>query len=276
MIIELDEIKMSNRAYGGHAGSKLGIILNDERWFLKFPKSTKGMNRVEISYTTTPLSEYIGSHIYEILGYDVHKTELGIFDDTLVVLCKDFETSGKRFFEYREIQNHYNKELRKALDASISSSDPEIHGTNLETAMIHLKHNPVLLGIPATEERFWQCVVVDGLINNNDRNSGNWGVLLDETNERSTLAPIYDNGASFSNKLSDRQMKAILDDEERFIASSLNISSGYSYDGKIISFRELIDEFDIEELNEAIKTVVPVIEDKMDDIIAFIQDIPST
>lgn len=276
MIVELDEIKLSNRTYGGHAGSKLGIILNGERWFLKFPKSTKGMSRVEISYTTTPLSEYVGSHIYEILGYDVHETELAIYKDTLVVLCKDFETSDKRFFEYREIQNHFNEELRKELDASFSSSDPEIHGTNLETAMIHLKYNPLLLSTPKVEERFWQCVVIDFFINNNDRNSGNWGMLLDEVTETFTLAPIYDNGASFSNKLSDKQMKAILDDEERFIASSLNVSSGYNYKGKIIMFRELIDNFDIKELKDAIKMVVPLIEDKMNDIIAFINDIPNT
>ena len=31
-----------------------------------------------LSYMTAPLSEYIGSHIYEILGIDVHQTILGI------------------------------------------------------------------------------------------------------------------------------------------------------------------------------------------------------
>lgn len=276
MIFDFNEVKESGKLYGGHAGDKLGIVLDGEEWFLKFPKSTKSMSRVEISYTTAPLSEYIGSHIYEILGYDVHKTELGIYKDMLVVVCKDFETSGKRFFEYREIQNHYNKELRKALDESFSSSDSEIHGTNLETAMIHLKHNPVLLSVPDAEERFWQCIVIDGLINNNDRNSGNWGILQDLTTGRYTLAPIFDNGASFSNKLSDRQMKNILDDDERFASSSLNVTSGYNYQGRELLYRDLIDDFDVKELKDAIKAVVPVIEDKIDDITAFIQDIPNT
>ena len=64
------------------------------------------MNRVTgISYVTSPLSEYIGSHIYEILGYDVHKTILGICNDgkrnKVVCACKDFikdDTNEKRCF----------------------------------------------------------------------------------------------------------------------------------------------------------------------------------
>ena len=31
-----------------------------------------------ISYSTTPLSEYLGSHIYESIGLETHDTKLGI------------------------------------------------------------------------------------------------------------------------------------------------------------------------------------------------------
>lgn len=34
----------SGIGYGGHSGSKKGIIINGERWFLKYPKSTKSMD----------------------------------------------------------------------------------------------------------------------------------------------------------------------------------------------------------------------------------------
>lgn len=44
---------------------------------VKYPKSTKLMNVDGMSYTTSPLSEYIGSQIYKILGYDVHETIQG-------------------------------------------------------------------------------------------------------------------------------------------------------------------------------------------------------
>ena len=52
-----------------------------------------------LSYVTSPLSEYIGSHIYQILGYDVHETILGVcFEEKrykVVYACKDFIKDSK-------------------------------------------------------------------------------------------------------------------------------------------------------------------------------------
>ena len=44
----------------------------------------------------TPLSEYLGSHIYSILGYPAHETILGVRDGLLVVACKDFCEEDER------------------------------------------------------------------------------------------------------------------------------------------------------------------------------------
>lgn len=71
---------------GGHRGSKSGIIWNRERWFLKYPKSIKSMDVENISYTTSPLSEYIDSRAYEIIGLETHKTCLGIANRKVVVV----------------------------------------------------------------------------------------------------------------------------------------------------------------------------------------------
>ena len=38
-IENLENVKISGITYGGRSGSKKGIILNNERWFLKYPKS---------------------------------------------------------------------------------------------------------------------------------------------------------------------------------------------------------------------------------------------
>ena len=76
MIRDFNDLKESGLMYGGQAGDKLGVIIDDENWFLKFPKSTKGMKRVDMSYTTSQLSEYLGSHIYQILGYDTYREAL--------------------------------------------------------------------------------------------------------------------------------------------------------------------------------------------------------
>ena len=56
-IDNFEKYPASGLSYGGHGGSKKGIIIDDEKWFLKYPKSTKSMEVKGISYTTTPLSE---------------------------------------------------------------------------------------------------------------------------------------------------------------------------------------------------------------------------
>lgn len=68
-INDFDSCVPSGISYGGHGGSKRGIIIDNEKWFLKYPKSTKSMGVQGMSYSTTPLSEYIGSHIYKMLGW---------------------------------------------------------------------------------------------------------------------------------------------------------------------------------------------------------------
>lgn len=123
-IFELDDYSLSDRNgfYGGKAGSKEGIMIGNDYWLVKYPKSTKEYNRVEISYTTSPLSEYIGSHIYGILGYDVHETILGIKNKKLVVACKDFCVNRGDLFEIRTLKNIYNEKLQRILKNGIENN----------------------------------------------------------------------------------------------------------------------------------------------------------
>ena len=87
--------------YGGNAGFKKGITVDGINWIIKFPQETSTFSNVDISFTTAPLSEYIGSHIYDILGYKVHNTKLGVCNNELinrkqlVVACEDFTCNGK-------------------------------------------------------------------------------------------------------------------------------------------------------------------------------------
>ena len=104
-IENFDLLNHSGISYGGHGGSKRGIIMNGERWFLKYPKSTKSMDVDGLSYSTTPISEYLGSHIYESIGLDVHKTKLGYANGKIVVACKDFLDSNEVIIDYNMIKN---------------------------------------------------------------------------------------------------------------------------------------------------------------------------
>lgn len=77
-LIDLNAYPRNIRTYGGNAGAKFGIVMEDKDWIVKFPRSTKEFTNVKISYTTSPLSEYLGSKIYESLGIPVHKVKLGL------------------------------------------------------------------------------------------------------------------------------------------------------------------------------------------------------
>ena len=95
-IYDLSSCEYSNRhgSYGGMAGDKDGILFNNEFWIVKYPKSARQFNsNISVSYVSSPLSEYIGSNIYGILGFDVHKTILGYRNDKIVVACKDFRSN---------------------------------------------------------------------------------------------------------------------------------------------------------------------------------------
>ncbi|WP_416324204.1 CtkA family protein [[Clostridium] innocuum] len=271
-LIDFNECQENNKAYGGMAGSKLGIIYQGEDWILKFPKSTKGMRKTVISYTTSPLSEYIGSHIYQILGYPVHETKLGTKDNKLVVACKDFTDSHVRLQEFREIKNYYNKELEAILEDTVTDSN-SVGSTSLHAVKAHLNYNSLLYMIDGMSERFWDCVMIDGLINNNDRNSGNWGILR-YSDGSLALAPVFDNGASFSTKISDEKINDMLKNEDRILSSAISTVTGYNINGKALQFGALL-KLEDKDIHNAVKRVVPQIQRHMDAITAFIYAIPN-
>lgn len=275
MIVDLSKCKISDRhgMYGGQAGDKDGILYNNEYWIVKFPKSTKGMKGNDLpSYTSSPLSEYLGSHIYQILGYDAHETILGERNNKIVVACKDFREPSEILMEIRAVKNAANKEIQEQYGENVPESATG-DAVNLDELLMHFKVNQ-LMNSPDIIKRFWECAIVDILIDNNDRNNGNWGILKNEITKQRRLAPIYDNGNAFNNKLSDEQVKAKLSlPSDQKITYATGTRTSFMRDGHPISPQKLL-RFDIPELKEAIKNVVPKINQKLNAIANFIDSIP--
>ena len=278
-IIDFTNCALSNRnlEYAGRAGEKRGILYNNELWFLKFHKNTIGMNRVVgLSYVTSPLSEYIGSHIYEILGYDVHKTILGICNDgkrnKVVCACKDFINDDKNelLIPYTALRNDTNPFIMDRNDDSFASA------SNINEIEFQLKHNTILSKINDAKDRFWDVVLIDLLINNNDRNEDNWGIIKYKNEDKYKLSPIYDCGNSFYGKTSDERIKDIMSSEEKLLSSAINGITAYEDDNeKRISNIEIIKY--VKKYNpNSIGRVIKLIDDNMDNIKNFIYDIPNT
>ena len=105
-LVNFNDYKQNQRMYGGTAGRKMGICYNGENYILKFPGNLKeqNMKNINLSYSNSPVCEYIGSKIYEILGFDVHETILGKRGEKIVVACRDFLDDGDKLYEFDKIK----------------------------------------------------------------------------------------------------------------------------------------------------------------------------
>lgn len=269
-IYEFEQLELSGRRYGGNAGAKTGVILDGEFWFIKFPKNVRNLNNVKISYTTSPISEYIGSHVYKSIGIPVHETLLGEYKGKIVVACKDFcQEAHERLDEYESIKNDYVEGLEDKISSLSSSSG---NGSDIEEVKIVMESNELFKQVPELKERFWDMFVIDALIGNNDRNNGNWGVIVGEKGI-TRVAPVFDNGNSFSNKLSEPQMERLLNDEQLFIESAYtNRVCHFEKDGKKINPLKYIESREDPDCNAALLRIVPNID--IDKITKLVNDIP--
>ena len=214
-LVDFDEMPIARGIYyGGNAGAKDSLLFNHSAWMIKYPKSTRELANPQISYTTSPISEYLGSKIYETFDIPVHETMLGIRRKKVVVACKDFtrEWEGNAVWLTKLLVPFHD------LKNSFMSSDVEAYsGTGSETlldeVLATIKGQDELKILPGVTERFWNMFVIDAFIGNNDRNNGNWGILIDQKSGGISLAPIYDNGSAFFNKRSLAQMQKRLADD---------------------------------------------------------------
>lgn len=185
--------RITGRVYRGNAGTKRSYLHDGVVWMVKFPQSTRNFTgRHLASYTSSPLSEHIGSLVYASLGIPVHETVLGRCQGKIVVGCKDFAVDAE-LLDFHGIKNTVDEEL---ISGSFGSSSS---GERLSDVLSVIDNAEDFAGIRnAVRERFWDMFVVDAFIRNGDRNNGNWGLL--ETRYTTKLAPVFDNGNAFFNK----------------------------------------------------------------------------
>ena len=94
----------------------------------------------------------------------------------IVVACKDFCVIRGGLSEIRTIKNAYSEEMLEEQESFVESKSGD--RVNLEELLFHLDENRRLKNIPGLKEHFWGMSVVDILIDNNDRNNGNRGLIF--------------------------------------------------------------------------------------------------
>lgn len=196
-IVDLRECEKSGLFYGGRAGQKEGILIDSEPWIAKYPRTTRDLRGKYLPpYTSSPVSEYLGAHIYASLGIPAHETRLGYRAGKIVCACKDFTHPDKRLFEFKEIKNALSDD---GAGFSFAPSDGE--SVYLGDVLAAIETSELLRSVPGVRERFWDMFVVDAFIKNPDRNNGNWGLLMGPGRSYA-LAPVYDLGSSLFSKRS--------------------------------------------------------------------------
>lgn len=277
--IDFSKCEYSDRhgTYGGNAGDKDGIFYNDEYWIVKYPKSTRSMKGLEdINYVSSPLSEYIGSHIYEILGIEAHETKLGFRNDKLVVGCKDFCEFTGQLREMRTLKNAAYSELSEKIEQELGHSSTGDR-VNLNETLLHLQYNPFINKVNGAIEQFWKSAIIDILIGNNDRNNGNWGILYHPDTKSFSMAPVFDNGNAFYNKMSEEKIIRLYQEGyDKVNEISCGLRTAYDYNDKVLSAKKMFTTINNPDLEKALTELGPMIKSKIPEINEMINEIPNT
>lgn len=251
-LFNFNDYPLSNKSYGG-TEKKLGILIDGFPYMLKFQKKTP----FGLRFNT--ISEYIGSHIYQMLGIKCQNTYLGTYKGENVVACKDFVTDGYQFVPFNDVGE------------STIEEDKELYQYSYEDIMALLSNNKKLTDVEETISSFFEIYIVDALLGNFDRHGGNWGFL--KKNNMYCLSPVFDNGSClFPNMIDEDEMIKIINNEElindrvyKFPTSQIKLN------GQKSSYFEVISSTSFPEINEALEKVYPLI--NLDNIFKIIDDI---
>ena len=100
-LIDFSIYPASDVQYGGSGARKRFWCPNGGgrpcEYMLKFRK------RTPLRHAEQPSSEYLGSRIFEVLGYPTQKVFLGLRHGEEVVACKSFVADGKQFVPFSDV-----------------------------------------------------------------------------------------------------------------------------------------------------------------------------
>lgn len=270
-LINFNNFQQNQRMYGGTAGRKMGITYNGKDYLLKFPGNLKEqkMKNINLSYSNSPVCEYIGSKIYELVGLPVHNTILGIRSGKIVVACEDFLSAGDRLYEFDKIKVTFEPHF---LDSNGNETNGV--GVDLYEIMMTIQEHPFLQDVSGVKEHFWNMFVMDALIGNTDRNNSNWGIILRKDGAKE-IAPVYDNGNCLNCKWDDEKMRIVMKDGDKMQAEAYKARRCiYELQGKRINPYHIIENMEYQECSDAVRKITPKIGSCMDEIRILIEEIP--
>jgi hypothetical protein len=244
-IMELVDFTNCEERINVYKGSekKKTLIYNGKRYLVKFPDPLREKNK-DISYINNAFSEYIGSKIFKISGFETQEVLLGIYNfsgkEKIVCACEDFTSQQTTLYEFENltISNNVDKKIE----------------TEITDIIEVLKENSKFINSEETIKMFWKIFIIDALIGNTDRHNGNWGFIQNE-NMEIKFAPIYDCGSCLNPLLDDSDIEKCLNNKSEMKNLIVNTYSCLKENNKKINYISYITSLKNENCNSALLEV---------------------
>lgn len=222
----------SYRYYSG-AEKKRGILIQGRLYIVKFRKNS----REGLRYNH--VSEYLGSHIFQILDVPCQNTILGTYDGEDVVVMEDFLQQDEVFVPFNGVG-----------DTSLEES-PGNYRYSYQEIVSMIEANRKLTDISSTEQMFWDIYVIDALIGNFDRHGSNWGFIKAENQYR--IAPVFDNGSCLFPALNtDEKLKRVLKNEQELLK---RVYTFPKYNSCNEALKRIVPRIDMKRIAKVIESV---------------------
>ena len=233
MMIDYSKYSDGDRFYSG-AERKKSILVSGSPYLIKFQKNSR--EGLQFNH----VSEYLGSHIFSMLGIETQETDLGIYHGENVVAIRDFLGEDEVFVPFN------------GLGDSSLEQDKEKYQYSYDDIIAMLKENIKLTDVEQTIDLFWDMFIIDALIANFDRHGSNWGFIKKDNKYR--LSPIFDNGSSLFPQLNtDEKIDQVLNNQEEINMRIYKFpTSQVKYKEKNSSYYEIISSLEFEECNNAL------------------------
>lgn len=244
-LMNFTNLPQRKKSYGGANGSKLIVIINNELYMLKLPShSSKNDN---LSYANSCISEYLGCHIFNMIGIKAQETILGSYEyngvNRVSVACKDFEKDGYKLMDFASVKNQ------------IIDSKSNGYGTDIIDIVETIEKQNLIDPIELSNH-FWNIFVIDALIGNWDRHNGNWGFLYNQDTDEIRIAPIFDCGSCLFPQMDEVLAKKVLKDKTQMNARIYDFpTSAILYKGKRINYYKFIKSHEYVECDKAIERI---------------------
>ena len=256
------ELPIRKKSYGGANGNKISIVINNDLYMMKLP--SRALKNDHLSYSNSSVSEYLGSHLFNMFGVEAQDTILGTFVynnvERVAVACKDFEKDGFVLKDFASIKNQ------------IIDSNSNGYGTELSDILETIEKQQIIDPI-VLNNHFWMMFAIDALIGNWDRHNGNWGLLYNQETDEVKLAPIFDCGSCLYPQIDEEMIKKCLKDKKELSLRVFEFpTSAILQGGRRINYYRFITSHEYIECDKAIQKIKKIIDfDKIDALIDEIE-----